>query len=178
MSGATVVSGSTYPDAACPSHRVPPAYAGRVTSQPITASTVVAAPPSTVFAILSDPRQHARIDGSGTVRGTVSGPERLVLGSEFGMDMKLGAAYKITNRVVEHETDRLIAWSHVGLHRWRYQLEPAVEGTRVTETWDLSAYPAPLRAVVRRWRGKATQQAIEATLVKLKDAAESDAPRA
>lgn len=146
-----------------------------MTSQPITASTVVDAPPRVVFAILTDPRQHPRIDGSGTVRGSVSGPERLVLGSEFGMDMKLGRKYKITNRVVEHETDRLIAWRHVGLHRWRYQLEPLGEGTRVTETWDLSAYPAPLRAALRLWRGKATQQAIEGTLVKLKDAAESDA---
>lgn len=143
--------------------------------QPISASTVVAASPHVVFSILADPRQHARIDGSGTVRGTVSGPERLVLGSDFGMDMKLGAAYKITNRVVEHETDRLIAWRHIGLHRWRYQLEPVGEATRVTETWDLSAYPAPLRAGLRLWRGRATQRAIEATLVNLAQAAEADA---
>ncbi len=36
----------------------------------VSASTTVAAPPATVFAILADPRQHPRIDGSGTVRGT------------------------------------------------------------------------------------------------------------
>jgi hypothetical protein len=33
---------------------------------------------------------------------------------------------------------RLIAWRHVGPHRWRYELEPDPAGTRVTETWDAS----------------------------------------
>ena len=70
----------------------------------VSASTTVAAPPAVVFAILADPRQHARIDGSGSVRGSVSGPERLERGAEFGMDMKMyGLPYKISNRVVEFE---------------------------------------------------------------------------
>ena len=105
-----------------------------------SASTTIAAPPATVFAILADPRQHPRIDGSGTVKGSISGPERLELGSEFGMDMKQGAPYKIKNKVVEFEPDRLIAWRHMGPHRWRYELDPTADGgTAVTETWDLSA---------------------------------------
>jgi uncharacterized protein YndB with AHSA1/START domain len=143
----------------------------------VTSGTVVKAPPATVFDILSDPRQHALIDGSGTVKSSVSGPDRLVMGSQFGMDMKQGLPYKIKNTVVEHEPDRLIAWRHVGLHRWRYELEPVqvggAPGTKVTETWDLSAYPGVLRKLLMAWRGKATQQGIDATLVKLKDAAEA-----
>jgi len=143
---------------------------------PVHTSLTVQAPPATVFAILSDPRQHPRIDGSGTVQGTVSGPDRLVLGSEFGMSMKQGAPYKITNKVVEYDEDRLIAWRHKGLHRWRYELEPTGDGgTRVTETWDITRYPAPVRAVFRALFAKRTQAAIEATLPKLKDAAEADA---
>ena len=141
-----------------------------------SASAEIAAPAGVVFAILADPRQHSRIDGSGTVQGSVSGPERLVLGSEFGMDMKMGAAYKIKNKVVELEEDRLIAWRHKGLHRWRYELTPTADGgTEVTETWDLSRYPLPLRLGLSASFGAKTQTAIEATLVKLKAAAEADA---
>ncbi len=143
-----------------------------------SATVTVAAPPATVFAIVADPRQHSRIDGSGTVRDAVSGPERLELGSTFGMSMKMGAPYRIKNKVVEHEPDRLIAWRHAGLHRWRYELAPTADGgTEVTETWDLSHYPAPGRALLSTLFGDKTQQAIEATLVKLKAAAEADAGR-
>jgi uncharacterized protein YndB with AHSA1/START domain len=141
-------------------------------SDVITASTVVAAPPSEIFAILADPRRHPRIDGSGTVQGTVSGPERLSLGAEFGMSMRQGAPYKIKNRVVEFEEDRLIAWRHVGPHRWRYELEPVDGGTRVTETWDLTHYPAPVRPVMRLLFGKRTQRAVDETLVRLAAARE------
>lgn len=147
-----------------------------MSSTPVHSSLTVQAPPAAVFAILADPRQHPRIDGSGTVQGTVSGPERLTLGSEFGMSMKQGAPYKIKNTVVEYDEERLIAWRHKGLHRWRYELEPVGEGaTRVTETWDITRYPAPVRAVFRALFAKRTQAAIEATLPKLATAAEADA---
>lgn len=141
-----------------------------------SARTTIAAPPATVFAILADPRQHPRIDGSGTVRGSLTGPERLELGSEFGMDMKMGAPYRIRNRVVELEEDRLIAWRHQGLHRWRYELTPTADGgTEVVETWDLSRYPGLVAKAFDLALGRKTQAAIEATLVKLKAAAEADA---
>jgi uncharacterized protein YndB with AHSA1/START domain len=141
-----------------------------------SARTTIAAPPATVFAILADPRQHPRIDGSGTVRATRSGPERLELGAEFGMDMKVGAAYKIKNKVVEFEEGRLIAWRHKGLHRWRYELTPTTAGgTEVVETWDLSHYPGLVAMGFAAVMGKSTQAAIEQTLVNLKAAAEADA---
>ncbi|MCD4533285.1 SRPBCC family protein [Nocardioides sp. cx-169] len=141
----------------------------------VTARTTVDAPPSVVFAILADPRQHPRIDGSGTVRDTVSGPERLALGAEFGMDMRMGAPYKIKNRVVEFEEDRRIAWRHQGRHRWRYELEPTDDGgTQVTETWDLTRYPLPLRLGLSAVFASRTRKAIDETLVKLKQAAEQD----
>lgn len=147
-------------------------------SDVITASAVIAAPPSVIFAILADPRQHARIDGSGTVQGITTGPERLSLGAEFGMTMKQGASYKITNTVVEFEEGRLIAWRHLGAHRWRYELEPVDGGTRVTESWDLTRYPRPMRPVMRALFGSKTQRAVEATLVRLGDAAAADAATA
>jgi len=145
-------------------------------SRNVSAHTTIAAPPATVFAILTDPRQHQRIDGSGTVQGTTSGPDRLTLGAEFGMDMKMGAPYKIKNRVVEFEEDRLIAWRHVGAHRWRYELAATPDGgTEVTETWDLTRYPLPMRLGLSAIFAAKTKKAIDGTLVKLKQAAEADA---
>jgi uncharacterized protein YndB with AHSA1/START domain len=144
-----------------------------------SASTTIAAPPAVVFAILSDPRQHARIDGSGTIQGTVSGPDRLELGSRFGMSMKMGAPYRIRNRVVEFEQDRLIAWRHVGLHRWRYELTPRADGgTDVTETWDLSHHGRLGQRVLHALYGARTATALRGTMQKLKQAAEADASAA
>ncbi|GAA4669474.1 SRPBCC family protein [Nocardioides nanhaiensis] len=141
-----------------------------------TGSIEVDAPASTIFDILADPRQHSVIDGSGTVRDSVSGPERLSLGAKFGMDMKMGAPYKIGNTVVEFEPDRLIAWRHKGLHRWRYELEPVAGNpgrTRVTETWDASYYPTLLALGLKAAGFPARNQAgIDATLPKLKAEAE------
>jgi uncharacterized protein YndB with AHSA1/START domain len=114
----------------------------------VTESTVVEAPPEVVFAILADPQQHPRIDGSGSLQGNIRGPERLGEGSAFGVDMKLfGLPYRIRNRVVEFEEGRLIAWRHFGAHRWRYELEPVDGGgsTRVTESFDYSRYSLPGR---------------------------------
>ncbi|WP_181150364.1 MULTISPECIES: polyketide cyclase / dehydrase and lipid transport [unclassified Arthrobacter] len=63
---------------------------------------------------------------------------KLTLGSEFGMQMRLGIPYRISNTVVEFEQDRQIAWRHFSGHRWRYELEPVGSGTLVSETWDAS----------------------------------------
>ncbi len=107
----------------------------------VTASTVVAAPPAEVFALIANPHRHHAFDGSGTVRGATSGPERLALGDRFGMDMKIKLPYRITNRVVEFEPDRLIGWCHPAKAIWRYELEPLDGGTRITETFDYSGSP-------------------------------------
>ena len=145
----------------------------------ISDSVDVDAPPEVVFAILADPRQHARIDGSGSVQELVKGPERLSKGATFGMDMQLfGLPYKIRNTVVEFEENRQIAWRHFGGHRWRYVLEPAGGGTRVTESFDYSRHGRfaslfiELAGFPRRNR-----KGIAGTLVNLREAAQSDAKR-
>ena len=147
----------------------------------ISESVDVDAPPEVVFAILADPRQHARIDGSGSVQELVKGPERLSKGATFGMDMKLfGLPYKIRNTVVEFEENRQIAWRHFGGHRWRYVLEPALEpssgGTRVTESFDYSRH-GPFASLVVELAGfpRRNREGIAGTLVNLKEAAEKDA---
>lgn len=140
----------------------------------VSRSVVIAAPAARIFAILAAPRRHPEFDGSGSVRGHIRGPERLDRGAEFGMDMKLfGVPYRITNRVVEYEEDRLIAWRHNGPHRWRWRLEPVDEDTtRVTETFDYSRGGAFIYQLIGYPARNA--RAIEETLPRLKDLAERE----
>lgn len=150
--------------------------------QTISASTTVGAPPATVFAILADPHQHSRIDGSGSVGAVIDAPDRLsAKGDTFTVHMRLfGLPYKIKNTVVELEEDRRIAWRHFGGHRWRYELEATDDGgTTVTETFDYSRYTG-LRAKLIEVTGfpERNRRGIEQTLVRLRAAAEADAASA
>jgi uncharacterized protein YndB with AHSA1/START domain len=97
---------------------------------------VINAPASKIFDLLADPRQHVKLDGSGSVSSVKSAPDRLALGSTFSMHMKMGLGYVTRNRVVEFEENRRIAWHHFSQFIWRYELEPVDGGTRVTETFD------------------------------------------
>lgn len=111
----------------------------------VSVSRVIPAAPEAIFAVLADPARHPEIDGSGTVKDSRWASETpLRLGSKFGMAMRIGVPYRITNVVVECEEGRRIAWRHFGGHRWRYDLEPIEGGTQVTETFDWSTARWPL----------------------------------
>jgi uncharacterized protein YndB with AHSA1/START domain len=115
-----------------------------MTSHRITVERTIKAPPERIFALLADAAKHPEFDGSGTVRGTRQSSRPLTLGTRFGMSMHMGVGYRTSNEVVEFEQDRRIAWRTsgarglVGGRIWRYELEPTAEGTRVSETWDIS----------------------------------------
>lgn len=109
----------------------------------VSVSRVIAAPPETIFAVVADATRHADFDGSDSVKGAVGEPQPLTLGTKFGMNMRIGLPYRISNEVVEYDQDRLIAWQHFGKHRWRYELEPVEGGTKVTETFDWSTARSP-----------------------------------
>jgi hypothetical protein len=148
-------------------------------SEQVSDRITVDAPPAVVFAILAAPRQHSRIDGSGSVQSVIHGPERITgKGDRFTVRMKLfGVPYVIVNRVVEFEPDRQIAWRHFTANRWRYELTPTTDGgTTVTETFDMSRADPVTDAVVR-WAKfpERNRQGITDTLVRLKQAAEADA---
>jgi hypothetical protein len=104
----------------------------------------IPAAPQAIFDVLADPSRHPEIDGSGSVKAARPGaPERLALGAKFGMSMKIGVPYSISNTVVEFDEGRLIAWQHFGRHIWRYRLEPVEGGTTVTEEFDYRKARSP-----------------------------------
>lgn len=110
----------------------------------LTAERVIPAPPEKIFELLANPAMHPVLDGSGTVRkSNEANPERLSLGAKFGMNMVLGTPYRISNKVVEFEEGRRIAWQHWARNVWRYELEPVDGGTRVRESFDYSKGIAP-----------------------------------
>jgi hypothetical protein len=127
----------------------------------VSESKVIAADPQTLFDIVADPAMHPKLDGSGSVRESrPGGPGRLTKGAKFGMDMKLGAPYKITNTVVEFDEPTRLAWRHFNGHI----------GTKVTEEWD--ARPAKNRVFLKLVGFPARNRAgIKATLDNLADLA-------
>ncbi|HWG16025.1 MAG TPA: SRPBCC family protein [Streptosporangiaceae bacterium] len=140
--------------------------------QQVSETAIIAAPAERIFALLTDPAQHPVIDGTGSVLAVQEGgPGRLTLGSKFGMDMKIGAPYKILNTVVEYDQDRLIAWRHFYGHRWRWQLRPLDDGpdggrTEVTEMFDWSTARFPLLLTLSPFPRR-NRRGIEKSLVRL-----------
>jgi uncharacterized protein YndB with AHSA1/START domain len=136
------------------------------------ASVVINAPAAKIFSVLAAPQKHLEFDGSGHLRGHVTGPERLALGARFGMSMKWGAKYRTVNTVKEFEEDRLIAWSHFFKHRWRYQLRVIDEGTtEVIETFDArSALIPPVLFLINAYA--VNQRAVLTSLALLKQLVE------
>lgn len=137
---------------------------------------VVPAPPEAIFALVADASRHPDIDGSGTVRQAKPGaPQRLALGSTFGMSMKMGIPYSMVNTIVEFEENRRIAWQarppgllgrFLAGRIWRYELEPVEGGTKVTETFDWGPALSP-RLLERTGAPAKNLTSIEATLQRL-----------
>lgn len=139
----------------------------------VSETVVIPAEPQRLFDIVADPAMHPVIDGSGSVQQAHDGnPQRLAMGAKFGMNMKLGAPYKITNTVIEFEEGRRIGWRHFNGHVWRYTFEPADGGTKVTEQWDATHLPIVKRVGLRLMGFPARNRAgIRATLRRLREVA-------
>lgn len=137
----------------------------------VSTRRVIAADRQVLFDIVADPAMHPVIDGSGSVRALQDDqPERLAQGAKFGMDMKMGAKYPITNTVVEFVDGERIAWRHFNGHRWRYEFADTDEGTQVTETFDWSTAKGKRALEVAGFPRK-NLEGMEATLVRLDEVA-------
>jgi Polyketide cyclase / dehydrase and lipid transport len=106
----------------------------------VSRTAVICASAQELYAMVADPHRHGELDGSGTVKDTVSGPDRLTKDAKFSVKMKqYGVPYRITSRVTELEPDRVVEWRHPVGHRWRWEFEAQGDrSTKVTETWDAS----------------------------------------
>ena len=112
------------------------------------ARIVINAPASKIFDLLANPASHQLFDGSETIQSSISGPERLFLGAQFSMAMKIKLPYRIKNRVVAFEENKKIAWCHLMKWTWCYELTALGSGsTQVTESFDASAIPG----YAKRW---------------------------
>ncbi|MBV9952891.1 MAG: SRPBCC family protein [Acidimicrobiia bacterium] len=140
-----------------------------------TVERFIPAPPAAIFALIADPSRHRDIDGSGTVRDAKEPPQRLELGSRFGMSMRMGLPYSMVSTVIEYEPDRRLAWQttgptaigrHVGGRIWRYELEPRDGGTLVKESWDITQESPFTRPIVRQG-AKKTRENMAKTLERI-----------
>jgi hypothetical protein len=144
-------------------------------SKVIAGSIEIDAPVERVFAIVANPHMHPEIDGSGTLKADVDGPEQLKLGDEFIVDVHQYMSYPTVNTVIEYEPNRLIAWKHVGPQAWRYRFEPLSDHrTRVIEEFDYARYGPT--AIFFKWTWGGHRKAIDETLRKLKALSESHGP--
>jgi uncharacterized protein YndB with AHSA1/START domain len=142
-----------------------------------TVERMIPVPPEAIFELLVDPRRHRDIDGSGTVRDARGEPQRLELGSQFGMSMKIGVPYAMVSTVIEFEENRRIAWQTRGptaIGRlvagriWRYEIEPVEGGSLVRESWDITQESAVTKPFARMG-AEQTRKNMVATLERIEE---------
>ena len=98
----------------------------------------IAAPASRVFEVVTDPRGHVRIDGSGMLEASGGESRLTAVGQSFDMDMDRAplndipgmGKYKVRNTVTAIVPDRLLEWNVAGIdkppvgHVYGWQIEP------------------------------------------------------
>ncbi|WP_067676885.1 polyketide cyclase [Nocardia miyunensis] len=111
----------------------------------------IAAPPATIFAILSSPAGHVTIDSSGMLQSAEGQPVEAVgdtfvvhMDREALNDIPLGR-YEVTVLITRFESNAHIEWTVTSpridppiRHLYGYLLRPDVDGTLVTAYYDWS----------------------------------------
>jgi hypothetical protein len=136
-----------------------------VSTKRVAATRRIAAPASTIFAIVSDPAGHVEIDGSGMLVAAPDAPALAEVGQTFDMDMDrepLGdipnmGKYQVHNTVTQITPDRLFEWA-VGSadrpyfgHVYGWQIDPVGDNEcDVTNYCDWTDIPEE-RLAARAW---------------------------
>jgi uncharacterized protein YndB with AHSA1/START domain len=126
-----------------------------MTEENVSATTTISASAETVFAVLTDPSQHAAVDGTGRVRDSVDGQRLTGSGQIFRVAMyhenHPDGSYEMCNLVLAFEPPRVISWKpgymsqetgelEFGGWTWRYDLTQLGPGeTKVILSYDWSA---------------------------------------
>lgn len=116
----------------------------------IEVQRTIAARPSDVFAVLTDPQGHVAIDATGMLQDA-DGDRVRAAGDSFVVHMDREALndfpmgkYDVTVSIRDFEQDALISWTILGQirpqigHVYGYRLEPNDDGTLVTSFYDWS----------------------------------------
>ncbi len=114
----------------------------------LTVDRVIDAPAKEIFKFLSNPANHAQLDGSGMVQSDEKTDRITAVGQVFTMNMfwdKLGGEYQTENHVVGFDPNKLLAWKTAELGKdpagweWVWELEAnAPDSTKVSLTYDWS----------------------------------------
>ena len=150
--------------------------------EPFAASTVVAAPPEQLYALVSDVTRTG--EWSPTCAACWwdegAGPQA---GSWFtGRNVTPARTWETRSLVMAAEPGREFTWLVGGtLVRWTYRFDPVEGGTRLTEEWEF--LPAGLALFEERYgddaaaqvaeRTQAAHRGIPVTLARLKEIAEA-----
>lgn len=141
-------------------------YGVPMTEERVAVSRRIAAPASAIYAIVSDPAGHVRIDGSGMLEAAADAKPVTAVGDTFDMEMDRTplndipglVKYKARNTVTRLEPGRLIEWTIGGPgqsplgHVYGWRLDPIDEHTtEVTNYCDWSNIVPELRARNREW---------------------------
>ena len=82
-------------------------------STAITVERVIDHSAADIFEFLTNPENHARLDGSGMVRGDYKSDRIQQVGDVFTMDMyaeHMGGEYRTDNHVTGYGRDKILAW--------------------------------------------------------------------
>jgi polyketide cyclase/dehydrase/lipid transport protein len=117
----------------------------------------IAADPTAIFRLLSDPQGHVAIDSSGMLMAATGDPVGAV-GDSFVVHMDREALndrpmgrYRVVVTIVELVPDRQIEWTVAGEtrpsagHVFGYKLEASHDGTLVISSYDWSALDPALK---------------------------------
>jgi uncharacterized protein YndB with AHSA1/START domain len=137
-----------------------------MSAERVSATRRIAAPAAAIYAIVSDPAGHVRIDGSGMLDAAPDAHPVTAVGDTFDMEMDRTplndipglVKYKVRNTVTRIEPDRLVEWT-IGApdqpplgHVYGWQLEPVDDDhTDVTNYCDWTNIVDELRARNRTW---------------------------
>lgn len=115
----------------------------------VTVERVIPASTADLFDVLSNPKRHADLDGSGFIVSDANAERIQRVGDVFTMNMTgdhMGGDYQTDNHVVGYADNSLLAWqtAPVGTEpkgwQWVWELEPqAADSTLVRHTYDWSA---------------------------------------
>ena len=115
----------------------------------LTVERVIPASTAAIFNVLTNPKRHLELDGSGFIRADEHAERIKAVGDVFTMDMEgehMGGEYKTDNHVVGYDENKLLAWktAPAGTEppgwQWVWELKPQdADSTDVSLTYDWSA---------------------------------------